>query len=166
MPCLGIAPAPEACCRRVVSLRQGRRRFRASFRRVSNCAFWRLGFRHPAFAISRGSANASPQTPGRDRWLAGMPFSLVLFRGPVSHRTQRHHLQSLPAARGIQQSASWPSYAFDMWMARSFPAVRLERYVDDAVVRCASRRQAEMLRAAIDRRMVEVGLRLHPDRPG
>ena len=55
-------------------------------------------------------------------------------------------------------------YAFDMWMTRSFPAVRFERYVDDAVVHCASRQQAEMLRAAIGQRMVDVGLRLHPDK--
>jgi len=55
-------------------------------------------------------------------------------------------------------------YAFDTWMARSFPAVRFERYVDDAVVHCADLLQAKMLRDAIDRRMVEVGLRLHPDK--
>ena len=55
-------------------------------------------------------------------------------------------------------------YAFDTWMARNFPAARFERYVDDAVVHCASRQQAEMLRDAIGRRMVEVGLKLHPDK--
>ena len=26
-------------------------------------------------------------------------------------------------------------YAFDLWMARSFPAVRFERYVDDEIGR-------------------------------
>jgi RNA-directed DNA polymerase len=55
-------------------------------------------------------------------------------------------------------------YAFDTWMARNFPAVRFERYVDDAVVHCAGLRQARMLREAIGRRMVEVGLQLHPDK--
>ena len=29
-------------------------------------------------------------------------------------------------------------YAFDAWMARKFPGVRFERYVDDAVVHCVS----------------------------
>ena len=29
-------------------------------------------------------------------------------------------------------------YAFDAWMAREFPAVQFERYVDDAVVHCVS----------------------------
>lgn len=53
-------------------------------------------------------------------------------------------------------------YAFDAWMARTFPAVRFERYVDDVVVHCVSERQALMLRAAIGQRMVEVGLNLHP----
>jgi RNA-directed DNA polymerase len=53
-------------------------------------------------------------------------------------------------------------YAFDTWMARTFPAVRFERFVDDVVVHCSSRRQALMLQSTIDQRMVEVGLRLHP----
>jgi RNA-directed DNA polymerase len=53
-------------------------------------------------------------------------------------------------------------YAFDAWMAREFPTVRFERYVDDAVVHCISERQAHMLAAAIGDRMAEVGLRLHP----
>jgi RNA-directed DNA polymerase len=93
-----------------------------------------------------------------------MLFSLVLFRGPVSHRTQRHHLQSLPAVRGIQQSASWRSYAFDAWMRRVFPSVPFERYADDAIVHCTSRAQAEQVQAAISQRLVECGLQLHPDK--
>jgi RNA-directed DNA polymerase len=55
-------------------------------------------------------------------------------------------------------------YAFDMWMARTFPAVPFERYADDAVVHCVSERQAQFVRRAIEDRMVEVGLRLHPDK--
>ena len=53
-------------------------------------------------------------------------------------------------------------YAFDIWMARKFPAVPFERYVDDAVVHCRSERQARMVAAAIGERMGQVGLRLHP----
>lgn len=55
-------------------------------------------------------------------------------------------------------------YAFDMWMVREFPGVRFERYVDDAVVHCVSERQARQVLAALQDRMVEVGLRLHPDK--
>lgn len=53
-------------------------------------------------------------------------------------------------------------YALDVWLAREFPSLSFERYVDDAVVHCATRRQAEDVRAAIGGRMEEVGLRLHP----
>jgi RNA-directed DNA polymerase len=53
-------------------------------------------------------------------------------------------------------------YAFDAWMSREFPAVTFERYVDDAVVHCVSKAQADKVLAAIARRMEQVGLRLHP----
>jgi RNA-directed DNA polymerase len=53
-------------------------------------------------------------------------------------------------------------YAFDTWLEREFPAVRFERYADDAVVHCATERQAEEVLAALAARMEEVGLRLHP----
>ena len=55
-------------------------------------------------------------------------------------------------------------YAFDTWMAREFPTVRFERYVDDAVVHCVSERQARQVLAALQGRMAEVGLQLHPDK--
>jgi hypothetical protein len=53
-------------------------------------------------------------------------------------------------------------YAFDTWLEREFPAVRFERYADDAVVHCATERQARQVLAALAARMEEVGLRLHP----
>jgi RNA-directed DNA polymerase len=55
-------------------------------------------------------------------------------------------------------------YAFDTWMAREFPTVAFERYVDDAVVHCVSENQALMVRDAIAARLTEVGLRLHPEK--
>jgi RNA-directed DNA polymerase len=39
-----------------------------------------------------------------------------------------------------------------------------ERYADDAIVHCRSRRQAEDVLVGIAARMQEVGLRLHPDK--
>jgi group II intron reverse transcriptase/maturase len=57
-------------------------------------------------------------------------------------------------------------YAFDAWMAREFPGVWFERYVDDVVVHCVSKRQAHVVLTAIAGRMDQVGLTLHPDRPG
>jgi RNA-directed DNA polymerase len=55
-------------------------------------------------------------------------------------------------------------YAFDAWMAREFPSIMFERYVDDVVVHCASERQAHFVLEAIRRRMAEVGLALHPEK--
>lgn len=53
-------------------------------------------------------------------------------------------------------------YAFDVWMARTFPGVPFERYCDDAVVHCTSKRQAELVRDAIAERLKECRLELHP----
>ncbi|HYZ38452.1 MAG TPA: group II intron maturase-specific domain-containing protein, partial [Pseudonocardiaceae bacterium] len=55
-------------------------------------------------------------------------------------------------------------YACDMFLAREFPTVTFERYADDAVVHCVTERQARQVRAALATRMVDVGLRLHPDK--
>jgi RNA-directed DNA polymerase len=55
-------------------------------------------------------------------------------------------------------------YAFDTWLEREFPAVEFERYADDAVVHCATERQAQQVWAALSERMESVGLRLHPDK--
>jgi RNA-directed DNA polymerase len=55
-------------------------------------------------------------------------------------------------------------YAFDVWMARQLPGIAFERYVDDAVVHCVSKVQAQFVAKAIGERMEQVGLRLHPDK--
>lgn len=55
-------------------------------------------------------------------------------------------------------------YAFDAWIRRVFPSVPFERYADDAVVHCTSQAQARQVRDAIAQRLVECGLRLHPDK--
>ena len=55
-------------------------------------------------------------------------------------------------------------YALDAWLAREYPGLHFERYVDDAVVHCATRRQAEQVRTAIGHRLAEVGLQLHPSK--
>lgn len=55
-------------------------------------------------------------------------------------------------------------YALDAWLAREFPSIRFERYADDMVVHCATRKQALFVRAAIGQRLEETGLRLHPDK--
>jgi RNA-directed DNA polymerase len=55
-------------------------------------------------------------------------------------------------------------YAFDLWMARNLPGFPFERYADDAIVHCKTRRQAEGVLSRIAARMQEVGLWLNPDK--
>ncbi len=55
-------------------------------------------------------------------------------------------------------------YAFDKWMEKNFPRNLFERYADDCVVHCDSEAEAGKLRTAIEARMQECGLELHPDK--
>jgi RNA-directed DNA polymerase len=55
-------------------------------------------------------------------------------------------------------------YGFDSWMVREFPDVQFERFADDVVVHCVTERQARQVREAVGRRMVAIGLELHPDK--
>ena len=55
-------------------------------------------------------------------------------------------------------------YAFDSWLEREWPTVQFERFADDAVVHCATERQARQVWAALAERMESVGLQLHPDK--
>jgi group II intron reverse transcriptase/maturase len=55
-------------------------------------------------------------------------------------------------------------YAFDTWLAREWPTVQFERFADDAVVHCATERQARQVWAGLSDRLGSVGLQLHPDK--
>jgi RNA-directed DNA polymerase len=55
-------------------------------------------------------------------------------------------------------------YAFGKWLEREFPLAEFGRYADDAVVHCATEQQARRVLAALEKRMAEVGLQLHPDK--
>jgi RNA-directed DNA polymerase len=53
-------------------------------------------------------------------------------------------------------------YSFDMWMAREFPAIPFERYVDDVVLHCKSERQARFVRSRVAERMADCNVELNP----
>jgi RNA-directed DNA polymerase len=55
-------------------------------------------------------------------------------------------------------------YAFDKWMQRNHPGIPFERYADDAICHCRSEEQAAALRNALEKRFVECGLTLHPEK--
>jgi RNA-directed DNA polymerase len=49
-------------------------------------------------------------------------------------------------------------------MRREYPAIPFERYADDAICHCASEQQALELRQALEKRLTECRLRLHPQK--
>jgi len=53
-------------------------------------------------------------------------------------------------------------YAFDSWMRRELPDIGFERYCDDIVVHCVTKRQAEYVKDAIGRRLKECQLEINP----
>jgi group II intron reverse transcriptase/maturase len=58
------------------------------------------------------------------------------------------------------------TYAFDEWMKREHPGNPFSRYADDAVAHCRSEAEAKRLLQAIDERMRECKLEMHPEKSG
>ena len=55
-------------------------------------------------------------------------------------------------------------YAFDMWMARTYPHIPFERYADDAICHCKSAEEAQALWKALADRLSICKLVLHPEK--
>jgi group II intron reverse transcriptase/maturase len=53
-------------------------------------------------------------------------------------------------------------YAFDLWMARAYPDLPWCRYADDGLVHCRTEHEAEAVKAALQDRLAECRLELHP----
>ncbi len=100
------------------------------------------------------------------------PWVVLYVRRWLSAPLQRPDGTLVQRDRGTPQGSSvspvlanlFLHYAFDAWMAREFPGVGFERYVDDAVVHCVSEHQARSVLTAIEGRMRQVGLVLHPEK--
>lgn len=57
---------------------------------------------------------------------------------------------------------SFLHYAFDLWMTRAFPELPWCRYADDGLVHCRSEQEAVAIKAALQARLAECRLELHP----
>ena len=53
-------------------------------------------------------------------------------------------------------------YTFDLWMARTFPELPWCRYADDGLVHCRVEHEAEVVKAALQARLAECHLEMHP----
>jgi Reverse transcriptase (RNA-dependent DNA polymerase) len=69
---------------------------------------------------------------------------------------EAEHARKLASRKPTQGSAVSPilanlfmHYALDLWMARNLPGCPFERYADDAIVHCKTRRQAEHVLSGI-----------------
>ncbi|NMO05308.1 group II intron reverse transcriptase/maturase [Gordonia sp. TBRC 11910] len=90
------------------------------------------------------------------RWLAAP------IRSPQGRDVERERGTPQGSAISPVLANLFMHYAFDSWLDREFPTVTFERYADDAVVHCVTERQARTVLAALDTRMEQVGLQLHP----
>jgi RNA-directed DNA polymerase len=55
-------------------------------------------------------------------------------------------------------------HAFDKWLRHNHPQVLFERYADDALVHCKTEQQAILMRRAIEKRLAQCKLELHPEK--
>lgn len=55
-------------------------------------------------------------------------------------------------------------YAFDGWMKKHYPGNQFARYADDIIVHCQTLEEAEKLKLAIELRLKECKLELHPEK--
>lgn len=55
-------------------------------------------------------------------------------------------------------------YALDEWMRKNYPVIPFERFADDAVFHCRSEAEAEAVKKAIEERLAQCKLELHPQK--
>ena len=55
-------------------------------------------------------------------------------------------------------------YAFDRWMEEKFPNCPWERYADDGIIHCVTRKQAEYVLDMLKGQMSRFGLAIHPEK--
>ncbi len=53
-------------------------------------------------------------------------------------------------------------YTFDLWMKRAYPDLPWCRYADDGLVHCRTEQEAEVVKAALQARLAECRLEMHP----
>ena len=55
-------------------------------------------------------------------------------------------------------------YAMDKWLEKNYPHCSFERYADDAIIHCKTQNVGIMVMKALERRLNECGLQMHPEK--
>jgi RNA-directed DNA polymerase len=55
-------------------------------------------------------------------------------------------------------------HAFDEWMRQKHPTIPFERYLDDVIAHCKTKKQADFMRIVIKERLAQFKLKLHPEK--
>lgn len=55
-------------------------------------------------------------------------------------------------------------YVLDIWLKRNFMTCPFERYADDVIIHCTSKRQAMALKKSLEERLKECGLEMHAEK--
>ena len=84
----------------------------------------------------------------------------------MSDGTLRERVQGTPQGGVVSPILAnlFLHYAFDAWMRRTFPHIPFERYADDAICHCRTRQEAEQLKSALEQRLADCHLVLHPEK--
>jgi len=92
-----------------------------------------------------------------------------VLRGGMSTRDHAGSVRALARKRQPQRGSAKatvsrlvPTYPFDVWMQRTFPDTPWCRYADDGLVHCRTEREAQAIMAALDARLGQCGLQMHP----
>ena len=98
------------------------------------------------------------------------PWLLLYIERWITAPVQQADGSMVARDKGVQQggvispvlSNLFMHYAFDAWMEREYSDLPWCRYADDGLAHCRSQAEAEQLRAALEKRLHECGLEMHP----
>lgn len=98
------------------------------------------------------------------------PWLLLYIERWITAPVQQVDGSLIARDKGVQQggvispvlSNLFMHYAFDVWMDRENPDCPWCRYADDGLAHCRTQAEAEQLRLALEKRLHECGLEMHP----